>query len=1129
MKALISFILLFCVTFTVFPQANWQSSYVNWYQNIRDVQFFDANTGWIALQKISGGDWPRVLKTNNRGVNWTQVWCEDRNYYPAIYFISESVGFVFIDNVIKKTANGGSSWEVKHTFGQSSEERRIKFVNSSTGYALFNKGRSPAGVTIYKTTDGGENWFIPHSSYDNFNSNTYLYSRLSDIDFSLTDPNNSCITSYTQNNLGTWGSGGLISTTGFSTTYGAQIHFTTNPSSNNLKHVQYVYDPNNPTDNWRFSGYRGVYKYDNDFYGVLISPDYLNAELGLSFSNYNLGFCAGYGGIWSTTNSGYNWTNEFDNASSVLTDSRMQSFGDVCYIGSQNGNFMFRKFPMNLNTNFDWQGGASGSITVDGSSYNTPSTQNLRGGTTPLWVNNQYIISYPDTTAKFYYWGGICNGSTNFENDVYFVNSGGDINADYKSKQVSNIPEALKYSTQVKAIKDTNGVINILYESMGGGLFYTRTRKSDAHFKAEEFVSCSGYRTYNNKNAMLTEIKPLSPGSSIIDGEKNMCAVWERRDGDNIKVVYSGRNIVGPYFYWSSSELFTIYAPGSFEAFPKLFVAQHPYNNDILKVITYLKPDGSNKKIVGRVITTNSVTQEFDITSAGNISEYAIADIYPAVSGFYLFNFHITYRNNQTVYYKDVEIGQLSGYQGVYPYYDVISTDEIVSNDISQNRASLDIGVKNINITGMNLQPVISYQGRINTKIVLRDGDGAPTELQGYYYPIYVRERLSEGWSPSTVSYSTTINTVQQTPSIVASKLQNSCILSYDRGASHLKVVPRWHGYAPNTYSCSPNQFVGTDARLLKGSLLNTLSYTDTTMTLGQSGNIYNIDRQRFSVTNQPSTDDGSTFDGVSGIVTDDNIKYSFNLGSIMVNSNLIGFSSDIDTTIEDGEELNENLCSETFLLNDDDTLIIGRNAFYLDEGSGEFTDVMYWVNLCYHDDVYEPIELVHDTVHVGDSINIEYLEGFIIQNIVNGSDSFYVQMVIDTVWAGGGDDFGMNNISNDEGGEGDNTAMKKYIFWKNVNVVTNNIPTAFNLYQNFPNPFNPLTKIKYDLPKNVNVTVKVYDLLGREVAVLVNNEFKTAGRYEINWNAINYASGVYIYRIQAGDYVSTKKMVLVK
>jgi len=92
-----------------------------------------------------------------------------------------------------------------------------------------------------------------------------------------------------------------------------------------------------------------------------------------------------------------------------------------------------------------------------------------------------------------------------------------------------------------------------------------------------------------------------------------------------------------------------------------------------------------------------------------------------------------------------------------------------------------------------------------------------------------------------------------------------------------------------------------------------------------------------------------------------------------------------------------------------------------------------------------------------------------------------------------------------------------------------NGIPVSYNLYQNFPNPFNPETKIKYDLPKNTNVTIKVYDLLGRLVSTLVNNEFRNAGRYDVIWNANNFASGIYIYKIEAGTFIETKKMVLVK
>jgi hypothetical protein len=99
------------------------------------------------------------------------------------------------------------------------------------------------------------------------------------------------------------------------------------------------------------------------------------------------------------------------------------------------------------------------------------------------------------------------------------------------------------------------------------------------------------------------------------------------------------------------------------------------------------------------------------------------------------------------------------------------------------------------------------------------------------------------------------------------------------------------------------------------------------------------------------------------------------------------------------------------------------------------------------------------------------------------------------------------------------------------VGIAKNNeqIPKHFELNQNYPNPFNPVTTVKFDLPKDVNVTVTVYDLLGREVTRLVNNEFRKAGRYEVKWNAINFASGVYFYRLEAGSFVSVKKMVLIK
>lgn len=89
-------------------------------------------------------------------------------------------------------------------------------------------------------------------------------------------------------------------------------------------------------------------------------------------------------------------------------------------------------------------------------------------------------------------------------------------------------------------------------------------------------------------------------------------------------------------------------------------------------------------------------------------------------------------------------------------------------------------------------------------------------------------------------------------------------------------------------------------------------------------------------------------------------------------------------------------------------------------------------------------------------------------------------------------------------------------------------IPGRMILFQNYPNPFNPVTAIKYSLPERSNVTIKIFDALGREIETLVNEE-KQAGTYEILWNSENLPSGIYFYRMSAGNYTETKKMVLLR
>ena len=103
-----------------------------------------------------------------------------------------------------------------------------------------------------------------------------------------------------------------------------------------------------------------------------------------------------------------------------------------------------------------------------------------------------------------------------------------------------------------------------------------------------------------------------------------------------------------------------------------------------------------------------------------------------------------------------------------------------------------------------------------------------------------------------------------------------------------------------------------------------------------------------------------------------------------------------------------------------------------------------------------------------------------------------------------------------------------------------NDLPYNYALYQNYPNPFNPTTTIKFTIPSNVKremsnslpaygvVTLKIYDVLGNEIATLVNEE-KPAGSYEVEFDGTNLTSGIYFYQLRAGEFIQTKKMLLLK
>jgi hypothetical protein len=96
------------------------------------------------------------------------------------------------------------------------------------------------------------------------------------------------------------------------------------------------------------------------------------------------------------------------------------------------------------------------------------------------------------------------------------------------------------------------------------------------------------------------------------------------------------------------------------------------------------------------------------------------------------------------------------------------------------------------------------------------------------------------------------------------------------------------------------------------------------------------------------------------------------------------------------------------------------------------------------------------------------------------------------------------------------------------TSVDTDEVPEAFVLNQNYPNPFNPQTSIRFGLPDASNVSLKVYDLIGREVATLINERL-AAGYHTVSFDGSQVATGIYFYRINAGEYRDVRKMILIK
>lgn len=297
---------------------------------------------------------------------------------------------------------------------------------------------------------------------------------------------------------------------------------------------------------------------------------------------------------------------------------------------------------------------------------------------------------------------------------------------------------------------------------------------------------------------------------------------------------------------------------------------------------------------------------------------------------------------------------------------------------------------------------------------------------------------------------------------------------------------------------------------------------TETTMyalAFNTSSQPYYIQTAQVNFNQQPAPVDEER----EGIVSEEDAQIFFNIGEVVVDNEQISFVEIPDTaSINSQQTANQYLVSEPFSLNDNSEFFYSVKYGLTDSlaVSGMLNgneNVTFKVELL--DAVTNAVLGVFDEVTY-DQFNIMPYENIAYQVNTNGIGERMVKLRL-VIGSNFAPEYAVSQNYDTE------SSLAK-MNYKQINYQGSLAVKEYALAQNYPNPFNPTTTINYQIKEDGLVTLKLYDILGAEVKTLVNEE-KSQGRYVYNFNGSNLASGVYIYQLRVNDFVSSKKMMLVK
>ena len=698
--------------------------------------------------------------------------------------------------------------------------------------------------------------------------------------------------------------------------------------------------------------------------------------------------------------------------------------------------------------------------------------------------SDEYSIEAPssfqnlNTTWWFQNWD---DGSINNLKQNLQVTSPTNLTAYYKGHLRSSDQNGISNNSQRKMVRTDNGIYHLVYESMGV-IWYTHSLTSDfAGSWAEE-----QYILDHAKNPAIEY-----NGNTV----KLVCEYYDPAYSTNVDLyLIDFTQAQDGKYYYADDEIFAN-CPGSYFGNSKPVIS---YNNGQV-VLVYRKNSTEGLKIKTKWYLNGVWTWQAEST----IPQTDVNSINPSIIGEYG-KVHIAYESLSTIQYK------LAYNQAQNWIYNQVITLSSGSGFTTNNYPSVSMS------EGINPYVMVSWRGVYHSTMDKQAGKEQDIGIRRYAAVTKV------GYNTSWGGFSNFSDNVNYTNNNSINSSYGSILAWSENNGQYSKYVKRNpNGTYGTITSLSTN---GIQPLVSNGSGFNDIKVmvfnasTSAPYLLNKCTN----DFAEGSLEKIDQTETISISYGRSGVVEKEGIEFLFNIGDVLLNGQTISFIERTDTLpVVSIEEMNLAARTEPFNLNAESELIFSDYYYVVNKNLASKLPDAFNVNF--------KCELVNAFTNqvVGTFDNITYNK-FNVQESANPSylvdcsgiesGSYYLKLTTDV-------NDSVNLFISEI--QRDNISLEK------SNLLVRDFkgertPVIYYLEQNFPNPFNPSTTIRYQIPQDGFVTLKIYDILGSEIATLVNEE-KTAGKYEINFNASVLASGVYIYNIQSGSFTNSKKMLLLK